>query len=270
MRFHNVLPPEISGYAEPEYGYYAEPTEGYGYFAEDPYLSEDLMYGEVDPNVGYYGEVDPTFAYYGEVDPTVGYYGEAEPAYGYYGEAEPAYGYYGQVEPALGYYGAGPGLGPMGAWGEPDAYGQVEPVGYFAEEFPVGYYGEEVPLAGYGQELPMGYYGEEQPLGYYGQAPEMVGYGEPEPQFAEDYPGMSYYGESEFAEPELSDYGGYVRDMPPAFNAGCPLPTNLSGFGDVDGFGGYSTPATVNPTCDRITPQPGTAPSPPETFKPLW
>jgi hypothetical protein len=90
----------------------------------------------------------------------------------------------------------------------------------------------------------------------------MVGYGEP--QFAEEYPGMAYYG-----EPEIG-YGGYVRDVAPAFNAGCPLPTNLSGFDDVDGFGGYSTPATVNPTCDQITPQPGTAPAPPETFKPLW
>ena len=38
MRFHNIYPPELSGYAEPEtYGYYAEP-EPYGYYGEpQPY-----------------------------------------------------------------------------------------------------------------------------------------------------------------------------------------------------------------------------------------
>jgi hypothetical protein len=238
MRFHNVFPPEMGGYAEPGYGYYGEPIEDYGYFAEDPYLSEDLNYGQIDPSLGYYGEPDL--------------------AYGYYGQVDPALNYYGQVDPTLGYYGLG--YAPLGAWGEPNAYGQVEPVGYFAEEFPVGYYGEQYPLSGYAEDFPMGYYGEDPyQVGYYSQVPEMVGYGEPDLQ---GYPGMAYYG-----EPDVANYSGYVRDIPPPFNAGCPLPTNLSGFDDVDG---YSTPATVNPTCDQITPQPGSAPSPPETFKPLW
>ena len=70
MRFHNTLPPELSGFAEPDpYGYYAEP-EPYGY------------YGEVDPPMGYYGQVDPTYGYYGEVEPAMGYYGQVDPAYG--------------------------------------------------------------------------------------------------------------------------------------------------------------------------------------------
>jgi hypothetical protein len=87
----------------------------------------------------------------------------------------------------------------------------------------------------------------------------MVGYGEPE--FAEEYPGMAYYGEP--------DYAGYVRETDGAFNPGCPLPTNVNGFDD-GGFAGYSRPATVNPSCDQITPQPGSAPLAPDTFKPLW
>jgi len=250
MRFHNIYPPELSGYAAPNpygyyaqpqgygyyaqpqaYGYYAQPEnygyygqpEPYGYYAEDPYLSEDLMYGEVDPNYGYYGEVDPAVGYYGQVDPTYGYYAQA-PEFAGVG-AWDGYGY-GESQPAGG-----------------------EPVGYFAEEQPVGYYGED----------------PNQTMGYYGQAPEMVGYGEQE--FAETDPNVSYYGEPEFGEPEFAGYGGYTRDMPPSFNAGCPLPTNLNGY---EGFEGYTSPATVNPTCDTMRSQPGTSPSTPETFKPLW
>ena len=65
MRFHNVIPPEMAGFAEPEpYGYYAEPAE-YGY------------YSEVDPTLGYYAEVEPAYGYYSEVDPALGYYAEA-------------------------------------------------------------------------------------------------------------------------------------------------------------------------------------------------
>jgi len=122
-------------------------------------------------------------------------------------------------------------------------YAEPEPVGYFAEEMPVGYYGEDI----------------HQPMGYYGQMPEMVGYGEPE--FAEENPGMAYYGEPEYA--------GYVRESDAAYNPGCPLPTNVNGY-DGDGYAGYSRPATVNPSCDQITSQPGAAPSTPDTFKPLW
>lgn len=273
MRFHNTIPPELGGFAEPDpYGYYAEP-DPYGYYGEvEPALG---YYGEVDPAYGYYGEVDPALSYYSQVDPAYGYYGEVDPAlsygqvdpaYGYYGEVDPAmsyygqvdptYGYYGEVDPALAYYGQvdptygfyaqAPEFAGVGAW---DGYGYgeyqppgSEPVGYFAEENPMGYYGED----------------PNQQMGYYGQAPEMVGYGEPE--FAEEYPGVAYYGEP--------DYSGYVREDA-AFNPGCPLPTNVNGYDDGE-FAGYSRPATVNPSCDQITPQPGSAPSAPDTFKPLW
>lgn len=230
MRFHNVFPPQMAGYAEPEtYGYYAEPEtygnygqlQTYGYVAESPYPS-------AAQNVGYYGEAEPAYGYYSQVDPSLSYYGEADPAYGYYAQTPEFAG------PA---YGGGPG------------YAEPEPVGYFAEETPMGYYGEEAT-----------------PMGYYGQ-PEMVGYGEAEQQFAEEYPGVAEYGEREFGEPEFAGYDGYTRDMPPAFNAGCPLPTNLNGY---EGFEGYTSPATVNPICDTMTSQPGTSPSTPETFKPLW
>jgi len=256
MRFHNTIPPELSGFAEPDpYGYYGQvdPALSYygevdpavGYYGEvDPALS---YYGEVDPAVGYYGEVDPALSYYGEVDPAVGYYGEVDPALSYYGQVDPAVGYYSQVDPAVGYYAQAPEFAGVGAW---DGYGYGEqqpaggePVGYFAEEQPMGYYGED----------------PNQPMGYYGQANEMVGYGEPE--FAEDYPGVAYYGEP--------DYSGYVRESDAGFNPGCPLPTNVNGFEEGD-FAGYSRPATVNPSCDQMTPQPGSAPSPPDTFKPLW
>ncbi len=246
MRFHNIYPPEVGGFAEPDaYGYYAEP-EIYGYYGEvDPALA---YYGQVDPTVGYYGEVDPTVGYYGQVDPTYGYYGEVDPTVGYYGEVDPTVGYYGQVDPAYGYYAQAPEFAGMAGW---DGYGQYEPIGEANPE-PVGYFAEEYP---------MGYYGEDpnQSMGYYGEAPEMVGYGEPE--FAEEYPGMAYYGEP--------DYSGYVREGESTFNPGCPLPTNVNGFEDGD-FAGYSRPATVNPSCDQITPQPGSAPSVPDTFKPLW
>ena len=235
MRFHNVYPSDM--------GYYGE-VDPLGY------------YGEADPIAGYYGQVDPLAGYYGQVDPMAGYYGEVEPLAGYYGQVDPLAGYYGQVDPMAGYYGE---VDPTFGYGEP------EPVGYFAEEFPVGYYGEEFPVGAYGEELPLGYYGENpyQPVGYYGQAPEMVGYGYG--GFAENYPGTAY-GEPAFG----GGYDGYVRDVPPAFNAGCPLPTNLSGFDEAGGFDGYTSPSTVNPSCDQLTPQPGSSPSPPETFKPLW
>lgn len=233
MRFHNVFPPQMGGFAEPEaYGYYAEP-EAYGYYAEPAAYG---YYGEIDPMVGYYAEADPTVGYYHEVDPAVGYYGEVNPGYGYYAQA--------------------PEFAGVGVW-DGYGYGEYQPVGY-GEPDPVGYFAEEIP---------MGYYGEDpnQPMGYYGQPPEMVGYGEQE--FAETDPNVSYYGETEFGEPEFAGYGGYTRDLPPSFNAGCPLPTNLNGY---EGFEGYTSPASVNPTCDTMTSQPGTAPSTPDTFKPLW
>jgi len=251
MRFHNVFPSEMGEFAEPEYGYYGEVDPAMGYYSEvDPAMG---YYGEVDPlgyyaeaepgygyYSGYYGEIDPAMAY-GEMDPAMGYYG------GYYGEVDPL-GYYGEVDPAFGYYAEAPEYGPVGDWGESDVYGS--PVGYFAEEFPVGYYGEETHPG----------------VGYYGEMPEMVGYGEPD--FAEGYPAVAYYGEPEFGEADFAGYGAYVRATPEAFNAGCPLPSNVSGLDD--GFGAYMKPATVNPSCEQMSAQPGSPPSPPETFKPLW
>jgi hypothetical protein len=103
--------------------------------------------------------------------------------------------------------------------------------------------------------------GEPQEPGYYGQVPEMVGYGEYAPP-EQGYPGVGYYG-----QPDLA---GYVRETEPTFNAGCPLPTNVPGFGEAENLEGYVKPTTVNPTCPQFTPQPGPTPSVPETFKPLW
>ena len=259
MRFHNVYPPDLRGYAEPEaYGYYAEP-EAYGYYAEvDPTMG---YYAEVDPMVGYYGEVDPSMGYYGEVDPTMGYYAQVDPTMGYYGEVDPSVGYYGEVDPTVGYYGE---VDPTVGY-----YGQVDPpYGYYAQQEVAGVEGWDGYGYGAGESDPVGYYAEEMPLGYYGEGPnemgyygepnEMVGYGEQE--FAEEYPGVSDYGEPE--------YSGYVRENT-SFNPGCPLPTNVNGYDEAD-LAGYSRPATVNPSCDQFQSQPGSPSSPPETFKPLW
>lgn len=103
----------------------------------------------------------------------------------------------------------------------------------------------------YAEEYPYGPMGEPQEPGYYGQVPEMVGYGE-------------YAG---YGEPDLT---GYVRETEPTFNAGCPLPTNVPGFGEQENLEAYIKPTTVNPNCPQFTPQPGPTPSVPETFKPLW
>jgi hypothetical protein len=240
MRFHNIHPPEISGFAEPDpYGYYAQP-QGYGYYAQAPgygYYAQPAgygYYGEPEP-YGYYAE-DPYLSQdpmYGEVDPAYGYYADQDPAYGYYGEVDPMYGYYGEVDPAYGYYAQAP-------------------------EFE-GYADNPYESMGYAEPEPA--YAEYPELNYYGQVPEMVGYGEPETQYAEDYPGVAYYGEP--------DYSGYVRQRPPAFNPGCPLPTNVSGYEGGD-FAGYIRPTTVNATCSQFTDQPGSAPAAPDTFKPLW
>src|SRR6266545_6715380 len=178
--------------------------------------------------------------------PEMGSY--AEPEYGY---AEPEYGYY--AEPDYGYY------------AEPE-YGYAEPdYGYYAEP-EYGYYGE--PEYGYyaepelAEQEPVGYFAEEQPYGWYGEPQEMVGYGEYEP--LSEYPeGVGYYG-----EPDVS---GYVREVAtPPFNPGCPMPTNVAGFGETEPFAGYTRPATVNPSCGQFTPQPGITQSVPETFRPLW
>jgi hypothetical protein len=204
------------------------------------------------------GERTMRFSYYGQpygYAPTLGYY--ADPVEAYYGAA-PGYGAY-AAEPAYGYY------------------GEAEPVGYYADETPLGYYAD--PYAG--QHPNMGaYYGP--PPGY-AQAPEMAGYGDPygDP-YGDAYAGDQYadaetYGDGEdFADeyPGVADYAdndmsGYVRETPPPFNAGCPMPTNV-GMGDADAFAGYVAPSGVNATCQEFTAQPGSPASVPDTFRPLW
>ena len=113
----------------------------------------------------------------------------------------------------------------------------------------MGYYGD--------QYEPVGYYADEWPMGYYTDSSEMAGYS--------DY---GYYGEPDMA--------GYVRQTAPAYNPGCPIPTNVAGYGeqeqfsDGDPFSGYQRPTSVNASCGQFTPQPGVSDFVPETFKPLW
>jgi hypothetical protein len=155
----------------------------------------------------------------------------------------------------------------MYGYGEPEPYGQYEPVGYYAEDpylaqDPYGYYAEPQEMYGYGEPEP---YGQYEPVGYYAEDPYM---GE-DPYLAEDPYG--YYGETPetygYGEPEMS---GYTRDVPPAFNAGCPIPTNVSGFSETEPLEGYIQPTEVSPSCSGFTPQPGPTTPVPETFKPLW
>ena len=56
----------------------------------------------------------------------------------------------------------------------------------------------------------------------------------------------------------------------PTSDAGCPMPTNVAGFGEAQPLEGYVRPTEVSPACRDFTPQPGPTPSVPETFKPLW
>src|SRR5215469_18018890 len=177
-----------------------------------------------------------------------GYYGV--PGYGAYPEPDQmayygAPGYAAYPEPdQMAYYGA-PGYG---AYPEPDQmayYGESGYGGYVEPE--QGSYGSP----GFGQYVnpemaayePIGYISEEQPLGWY---PEMAGYPDDQP-LAEPYPeGIGYY------SPDIS---GYVRETAtPAYNPGCPMPTNVAGFGDAEPFAGYQRPSTVNPTCEQFIP----------------
>lgn len=212
-------------------------------------------YGQ-PPEMGYYAEPYEGYGYYGNP------YAEAEP-YGYYAEPEP-YGHYGYGAPSgWGEADISGGYGGYGAYGTGYAYpsmGEYEHMGAYGEE-PYGEYG-------YDEYDPMG---EPEPMGGYGEMPEMVGYGEHEP-LADGYAGYGGYGSYGYGEP---DFAGYVRDVPPTFNAGCPLPTNIAGMGEYDygetePYAGYSKPADVSPRCDTFTPQPGPTPSVPETFRPLW
>jgi hypothetical protein len=153
-----------------------------------------------------------------------------------------------------------------------DGYGGYGPVGYYAETpetpgyGPMGYYAETPETPGYG------------PMGYYAETPETPGYG-PMGYYAET-PGDPRYEPMAAAYPEVDgygaygqDYAGYVRETRPAFNAGCPMPTNVHGYGEPNMQNmveGYVKPTTVNPMCGQFTPQPGQEAAPPDTFKPLW
>jgi hypothetical protein len=224
-------------------------------------------YDPAMPGVGMYAEPG-AMAYYNEY-PQMGWAGD------------PAYGL-----PDLGWYGAG--------------YGAAEPIGYYAADplagygqWPLGYagYGAEPygePFFGYG-EWGQPIYGAE-PLGEWGEPyyGEPV-YGEPmygEPMYGEPMYGEPVYGEPMYGEPyaDIADYGaggemvgygldptlgGYVRDVPSPFNAGCPLPTNVSGVGEVEGFEGYEKPRHVSPTVTAFTAA-DVPMSMPEAFRPLW
>jgi hypothetical protein len=164
---------------------------------------------------------------------------------GFYAEPPADYGSYAQP-PEVGYYAApADGYGDYGYYAEPPEFAEYDEPPEFAEYAdPVAYYAEEYPgIAGYAE------------------MPEMVGYGQYEP-LAEDWPGVAGY-----AEP---DYSGYVREAPPAYNPGCPMPTNVSGFAEAQPLEGYVQPGTVNPIVEQFTPQPGPSPSVPDTFRPLW
>jgi hypothetical protein len=271
MRF-NGAPPEMGYYAEPpgQYGYYAEPPGQYGYYAEAPhmegyYANAPEHYGEFAPGysqaepVGYIAE-NYLMGYYG--DPYAGAYAEYGPMgyYGYYAEAPHMEGYYAEAPHMEGYYAEAPHM-----------------EGYYAEAPHMeGYYAEAPHMEGYNGYAPRGYYAESPAQAQYAEAPgyaqyaeagEMPGYANYEP-LAETYSQMGDYGAygAEYGE----DYSGYVRETEPRYNAGCPMPTNVHGYGDVQAVDGYVRPSTVNPTCGQFTPQPKQSSVVPDGFKPLW
>jgi hypothetical protein len=70
------------------------------------------------------------------------------------------------------------------------------------------------------------------------------------------------------ADPLNDGVGGYVRDVPSPFSAGCPLPTNVNGLG-APPLEGYHRPRKVSPTVTAYT-DADTPISTPEAFRPLW
>jgi hypothetical protein len=226
----------------PQIGYYAaEPEPGYyAAPAEMSYYGQPAGYGNP---YGYYP--DPSDLGWYPEPPEVSYYGN--PGYGYYAQPDFTSGYYG--EPAMGYYGEP----AMGYYGEPA-------MGYYGEP-PMGYYGDRFE--------PVGYYADEQPMGWYPDSPDMSGYA--------DYQPLSDYPESVVGYNAEREMSGYVRQTAtPSYNPGCPIPTNVAGYGEReqllegDPFSGYQRPATVNASCGQFTPQPGVSDFVPETFRPLW
>lgn len=194
---------------------------------------------------GYYHQ-PPDFAYgYAYAEPEeLGWYAMPYPEtdeLGYYAEDDP----YGEADD----YGETDDYGEGDDYGEADEYGDFgedEPYGFYAEDDPYGYSAEDDP---YGEADEYGYYAEDEPMD---GIPEMVGYGEDE--FGEDDPMIS----------------GYVRDGASPFNAGCPIPTNVAGYGEADELAGYVRPGTVNAQIQSFTPQPGITQGVPPTFAPLW
>jgi len=235
-------------------GYYAEAPNGYGYYAE--------------PQVDY--------GYYAEPQVDYGYYAAPAGGYGYYAQAPAGYGYYAAPANGYGYYANLPDPGQYG-YAEP-GYDHYDPVGYVAGEYPMESYGDPYSMGYYGEQEPMdyrGYYG--QPVGYYAAGPEMEGYGYGPVGYYAETPAHPQYEPMAEAYPEKEGYGdcgqgyaGYVRQTEPAFNAGCPMPTNVHGYGETETVEGYVKPTTVNPACDHFTPQPGQRAPIPDNFKPLW
>jgi hypothetical protein len=137
----------------------------------------------------------------------------------------------------------------------------------------MGWYGEG-PYGAYAQPPEVSYFADDPTAGYgdpgigccesgrckcSGRTPELVGWGEPDP-----------YGVPDVAEPP-ENVSGYMRDAPPVFNAGCPMPTNVSGMDEPQPLDGYLAPRDVSPTCREYTPPPdGGTPPLPDTLKPLW
>src|SRR5688572_20185954 len=158
------------------------------------------------PPHGPFGEPPNAYGQYGE-SPEVGYYAEAPGGYGYgyYGEPEEL-AWYGEPADPYGYY--APPAARYGCYGQPPDLAEAEPVGYLADESPYAGYGQVPEMVGYGDGYGNGY-GD----GY--------GYGEPPP--LEPYPGVGWYGQP-------TELTGYVRDVPPPFNAGCPMPSNVAGY----------------------------------------
>lgn len=207
----------------------------YGYYGEPMYYG----YGGYGDPYADYAAYPEELGYYGYAqypDPYAGLgapygYAEVDPGLYGYGQVDPGYYGYGQVDPSLYGYGYG--------YGEADAPELAE----------YGWYGED-PYA----------YGNVDPYGY--GEPEMVGWGQADTITMDEDP-STYYAD---VDPEL---GAYVREMHPApGNAVCPIVGSvLSG---PDDLGAYVAPSPVGPTCGSFTPQPGTPPPVPDTFKPLW
>jgi hypothetical protein len=276
-------PAPVSGYgyyaqAPGGYGYYAAPANGYGYYANLP----EQLYGYAEPSNDMNGPVGYVTGEY-----PMGSYGDGDPyLMGYYGQPMGYYGYYGQP---TGHYADTTDVNGYGYYGQPAGHyadtTDVNGYGYYGQ--PTGHYADTTDVNGYGGYGSMGYYANtpEMPgygqMGYYADPQEIPGYGQT--GYYADPPGDPRYEQMAAANPDVDGYGaygqgyaGYVREADPAFNAGCPMPTNVHGYGDPNMqnmpnmFEGYVKPSTVNPMCGQFTPQPGQEAAAPDTFKPLW